>query len=427
MEVMSNKNLWLAFSRMEQLLYKTIEVTFIQGKGAYLFDDKGNKYFDGFSTLWTNLVGHGRPEIIEAMTKQLQELSFMHLFTGSQHIPAQKLSEKLIQKNPFNHSRVFFGCAGSDATETAIKLARNYWFSKGMPGKNIIVGRTSTYHGTSMGALSLMGHESYQEPFGPLVDGVHQLPATDYNAFEKYFNEVDAKKNVAAILIEPIITSDGLILPPEGYWKQIQELCRKHDVLILSDEVSTGMGRSGDFYASEMYGLKPDVVYLAKSLTSGYAPLSALMTTEEIYRTINSKGKYFMHGSTFSGHPVSCVAALKVLEIIEKENLVERGKQLASALSTVLNKYLKDLEIVKTINGKGLLYEIELKCTDEKEAELGMTVYKELLNEGQYIRAIGKFLCIAPPLISTEEELVKMAQAIGRVLSKLSNQKGLWR
>ena len=169
-------NLWLAFARMNHPHYPETVRCFVRGKGAYLFDGKGKKYFDAFSTLWTNLIGHGREEMVSAMSEQLRRLSFMHLFSGSQHEPALRLSQKLVELSPFSHRYCFFGCSGSDATDTAIKLARQYWYSKGNAQKNVIVGRRSTYHGTTYGALTLMGHDDYQAPFTPLVGRMHRVP-----------------------------------------------------------------------------------------------------------------------------------------------------------------------------------------------------------------------------------------------------------
>lgn len=423
---MSN-SLWLSFSRQNHPLYPNIELTFVEGKGSYLIDSMGKKYFDAFSTLWTNLVGHGRDEIADAMATQTKKLSFMHLFTGSQHLPAQNLADSLIKKSPFGHSHCFFGLSGSDATECAIKMARQYWFNKGKPQKNIIVGRKITYHGTSYGALSLMGHDSYQVPFGPLVDRIHRVSPNSKEEIENYFDAINASENVAAVLIEPVITSDELILPSAGYFSFLQDLCRKHNVLLIVDEVSTGMGRTGELYGSTLFNLKPDIVYLAKSLTSGYAPLSAVMTSNEIFKVINSDGRFFMHGSTFAGHPVSCVAASKVLEIVERENLVEKAKSLAAVLGSELKKNLADLDCIESINGAGTLWHITLKgFSSAKEVELGMRLHSTLLNEGQYIRVLGRYLCIAPPLIAKSSEIEEMAQTIRKVLTKIRTEKDIW-
>lgn len=415
--------LWPAFSRMAHPLYPTTEITFTRGKGAYLFDSKGNKYFDAFSTLWTNLVGHGREEIVDAMAKQSKKLSFMHVFSGSSHEPAIRLSEKLLKMSPFGHKHCMFGLSGSDATEAALKLARNYWYRKGKPNKNVIVGRKSTYHGTSYGALSLMGHDDYQRPFGPLVGGTHRVLPNDGAELERYFKQTNAKENIAAILIEPVITSDGLVVAPQEYWDKLKELCKKNDVLILCDEVSTGMGRTGELYGATHYGIQPDVVYLAKSLTSGYSPLSAIMTSGEIFEAIHSDGNFFMHGSTFAGHPVSCVAALKVAEIVEKEKLVSKAKKMGAFMESTFQKHLSGLECVDTINGKGTLFEITLKgIPDDKEVSVGMKLYTDLLKTGQYVRVLGKHLCIAPPLIAKESEIEKMTMSLAECLRKLKGK-----
>ncbi|MEW6735871.1 MAG: aminotransferase class III-fold pyridoxal phosphate-dependent enzyme [Acidobacteriota bacterium] len=441
--------LWPAFSRMKHPLYTSTSKVFVRGKGTQLFDESGKGYYDGFSTLWTNLVGHGREEIIAAMTEQMHKLSFMHLFTGSTHQPAHELSEILIESSPFKHKHCVFGLSGSDATETAIKLARAYWWGQGRPQKNIIVGRLSEYHGTSLGALSLMGQDDYQIPYSPLVSRTHRVPPPNCyrcpwkldfrtcnveckNAFDEYFENINAKENVAAILIEPIITSDGLIPPPKGYWEHIQKVCRENEVLIVADEVSTGMGRTGTLYGSTQFGLQPDICYLAKSLTSGYAPLSVVTTSKEIFDVLNSNGKYFSHGTTFGGHPTSCIAAIKTFEILFKENLVEASSRLGKALDETLTHELEGLEHVGSIRGAGTLFEIELvqnkntKLPPRRETELGMLLYRDLLDQGQYVRVLGRFLCIAPPLVSTVDEVIQMAKAIRCSIERLTTNRSLW-
>lgn len=444
-----NSGLWPAFTRVKHPRYKDIKTTFVRGEGAYLYDSFGKRYFDGFSTLWTNLVGHGRMDIIEPMVEQMKSLSFMHLFTCSQHEPALRLSKTLTELSPFDHRYCFFGCSGSDATETAIKMARAYWYYRGKKEKNIIVGRGSEYHGTSFGALSLMGCELYRTPYKPLTGGVQMLPPPNcfrcpfekqidscgmecYCAFENCFDEIDAVNNVAAVLVEPIITSDGLITPPPTYWERIQKLCEENDVLLIADEVSTGMGRCGSMFSASIHNLKPDILYLAKSLTSGYAPLSAVLANEKIYDTINNGSSYFTHGSTFAGHPVACVAAESVIQIVTRDGLIESGKKIATTLQKIINKELLDLDRVGNIRGAGTLFEIELvkdKITREipsNETELSMRLYSELLHQGLYLRVLGRFICIAPPLISSENECIEMIRVLRQSIKKVSEIKSLW-
>lgn len=434
---------------MRHPLFKDIEVTFERGQGAYLFDSRGNRYFDGISTLWTNLIGHGREEIVDAVADQLRKLSFMHLFTGAQHGPAQELSQRLTKGSPFGHAQCFFGLSGSDATETAMKMARAYWSNQGRSEKKIIIGRLSEYHGTSFGALSLMGWDSFQVPYTPLVAKTHRLPPPNCyhcpwekdpatcqvfckNSFEEYFAGVDARKNVAAILIEPIITSDGLIIPPQGYWEQIQNVCDANEVLIIADEVSTGMGRTGRLFASSHYGLKPDIVYLAKALTNGYVPLSAVLATQEIFEGIHANGNYFSHGSTFAGHPAACVAALKVLDILDHEQLMPRAEEIEKIVLAELRAQLAEVDVVGNIQGKGILFEVELvadrttKKPPKNEIEIAMRLYLECLRNGQYLRPLGRFVCISPPLISREADLREMVTGLKKALLKVREARELW-
>lgn len=444
----NNSPLWPAFSRINHPAYPAGEITIVKGNGAYLYDSTGKRYFDGFSTLWTNLVGHGREEIISAMTEQMRTLSFMHLFSGHKHEPALKLSHELVSRSPFGHSRCFFGLSGSDAVETAMKMVRAYWFSKKRTDKKTIVGRMSEYHGTSLGALSLMGWDSYQMPYEPLVPQTYRLhPPNCYRcpwgkeratcgisckeSFREYFAQVDAKRTVAAILIEPVITSDGLITPPEGYWEEIQQACREFDVLVIADEVSTGMGRTGALYGSTHFGLKPDIVCLAKSLTSGYAPLSAVLSSEEVFTTLHADGSFFAHGTTFGGHPVSCVAALKTLEVLFREKLIERAQALEPLLREELGKQLSDLEIVGNIRGIGTLFEVELvsdrtrKTPPFDEPGLAVRVFGECMKQGQYVRCLGRYICVAPPLIASDEEIRELAAGLRRALLQVIASGGL--
>ena len=428
MRFIPNSTVWPSFSRTSHPGYEDTRLSFARGEGAFLFDVQGNRYFDAFSTLWTNLVGHGREEIIAAMAEQSRKLSFMHLFSGTTHEPAVRLADRLCQLSPFGHTKVFFGCSGSDATETSMKMARAYWHYRGKAQKNIIVARRSTYHGVSFGALSLMGHDSYQTPYMPLVPETHRVPPCDISALESYFREVNAKERVAAFLIEPIITSDGLVLADQAYWSRVKTLCEENDVLLISDEVSTGMGRVGQMFASTLYGLKPQILYLAKSLTSGYAPLSAVLTTEEIFRTIHAPEHYFTHGSTFAGHPASCVAALKVLEIVERAGLVERARLLGAVLGDELRRVATlDLPWHVQVSGEGTLYEVVLKPKQATkpgyEVTLGMHLYNELLKRGQYVRVLANDLCFAPPLIATEEQIRELGAKLGEAMKAVAGRR----
>lgn len=442
-------NLWPSFSRVSHPLYEDTCVTFAKGKGVYLYDTNGKCYFDGFSTLWTNLIGHGREDVIGPMIEQMRKLSFMHLFGGSQHEPALRLSKKLIESSPFNYKYCFYGCSGSDATETAVKIARSYWYCNGKREKNIVVGRGSEYHGTSLGALSLMGSPFYKTPYLPLVSNIAILPPPNcyrcpfgreirschlecYYVFENYFEEIDARNNVAAILIEPIITSDGLIVAPDNYWEHLQALCKEHDVLLIADEVSTGMGRCGQMLASSLCGIKPDILYLAKSLTSGYAPLSATLVSEKIYNGVNSNDNYFTHGTTFAGHPVACTAAESVIDILKKDDLIFKSKNVSKILEKTIFDELSDLNNVGNIRGRGMLYEVELvadkknKTVPRDEVELSMRLFSELLKQNVYLRVIGRFICIAPPLIATGSDCINMCNVLRRAINRIAEIRSIW-
>lgn len=447
---MKNKHVWSAFSAMGHPLYADTEVIFERGEGVYLYDTNNKKYFDGYGTLWTNVVGHGRMDVIEPMYEQMKRLSFMSQFCGSHNIPALELSEMLIKNNPFGHERCFYGCSGSDAVDTAIKLVRGYWHFRGKPEKKMIFSRTSEYHGVTLGATSVMGFPEYREPFAPLTPGIECLrehycyrcpwgkePETcDVDcktAFDEAFEKHDAKNKVAAILIEPFITNAGLLPTPPGYWDHVQKLCRENDVLIIVDEASTGMGRSGTLYASAQYGLDADICLLAKSLTSGYAALSVAMVKKDIFDEYNQGSRYFAHGSTFSGHPASCVAAKRIFEIIEEEGLCERAKMIEKTLAELCSKHFEDLPHVGHISGKGVMARLELvadkatKSLPTRPVDLALKLYEELLKRGQYIKVVGRFVNMAPSQQSTPEQIEQMVLAVRDAINEIDKINDLWR
>lgn len=447
---MKNKHVWSAFSAMGHPLYADTEVIFERGEGVYLYDTNNKKYFDGYGTLWTNIVGHGRMDVIEPMYEQMKKLSFMSQFCGSHNVPALELADMLIENSPFDHDRCFYGCSGSDAVDTAIKLARGYWHFKGQPEKKMIISRKSEYHGVTLGATGVMGFKEYREPFAPLVPGLVSVSEPDCyrcswgkepetcdvdckTAFDEAFEKYDAKNRVAAILIEPFITSGGLIPTPPGYWDHVQKLCRENDVLIIVDEASTGMGRTGTLYASEQYGLDADICLLAKSLTSGYAALSVAMVKKEIFDVYNQESRYFAHGSTFSGHPASCVAAKRIFEIIEEEGLCERANVIEKTMTELCHEHLENLEHVGCIRGKGVFSRLELvsdkaaKSLPPRPVDLALALYRELLNRGQYLKVVGRFVNMAPSQQSTPEQLEQMVLAVRDAISEVSKNVDLWR
>jgi putrescine aminotransferase len=411
----------------------------VRGDGPYIVDSDGNRILDGMAGLWTANLGHSRPELAEAAYQQMLELPFYNTFFRTTHPPVVALSRKLAELAPANLNQVFYGSSGSESNDTAIRLNRHYWTLKGEPKRRIIISRKNAYHGSTIAAASMSGMAHMHAHSYPLYEGFRHImdpywygesrdgetpEAFGIRAARALEDEILAlgPENVAAFAGEPVQGAGGVKIAPESYWPEIQRIVDKYGILLLADEVITGFGRVGTWFASEHYGIRPDLITFAKAVTSGYIPLSGVIVDDEIVAALLAHDDDFHHGYTFSGHPVACAVALKNLEIMEEERLVPRVNEFTGpALAEVLAKF-KDHPLVGEVRSIGLLGAIELvadKRTRRRFADpgrVGLICRDHFFREGFVMRAVFDTMVTSPPLIWTQEQFDEAETAIGRAL-----------
>jgi len=443
-------HLWMHFTRHST--YDTSDVPIIvRGEGPYIWDAQGKRYLDGLSGLFVSQLGHGRTELADAAAKQARELAFMPLWSYA-HPSAIELAERVAGYAPGDLNRVFFTSGGGEAVETAWKLAKNYFKLTGKPMKHKVISRAIAYHGTSQGALSITGLPGLKAQFEPLVPSTFRVPNTnsyraseitggfldgsDPEAFGRWAAdqiavaiENEGADTVAAVFLEPVQNAGGCFPPPPGYFSRVREICDEYDVLLVSDEVICAFGRLGHMFGAERYGYQPDMITCAKGLTSGYAPLGAMIATDRLMEPFLHGHASFAHGYTFGGHPVSTAVAMANLDIFENEGVLENVRDNEGAFRATLER-LKDLPIVGDVRGDGYFFGIELvkdvvtkETFNDAEADelLRGFLSKALYDEGLYCRADDRgdpVVQLAPPLICTQEHFDEMEQILRVVLDK---------
>jgi len=437
-------HLWMHFTRHST--YRTSDVpTIVRGDGAYIYDVRGRRYLDGLSGLFVVQVGHGRNELAQAAAKQAGELAFFPLWSYA-HPTAIQLADRIAGYAPGDLNKVFFTTGGGEAVESAWKLAKQYFKLTGKPTKHKVISRAIAYHGTPQGALSITGLPGMKAPFEPLVPSTFRVPNTniyrapvhgdDPEAFGRWAAdrideaiEFEGADTVAAVFLEPVQNSGGCFPPPPGYFQRVREICDKHDVLLVSDEVICAFGRLGHMFAAERYGYQPDIITCAKGLTSGYSPLGAMVATDRLFEPFASGNEMFAHGYTFGGHPVSTAVAMANLDIFEREQLNEHVRSTEGAFRATLEQ-LGDLPIVGDVRGDGYFYGIELvkdKATketfddDESERLLRGFLSKALFDAGLYCRADDRgdpVIQLAPPLICDQSHFDEIEQILRSVLTE---------
>ncbi len=443
----AREHLWMHFTRMSS--YESADVPImVKGEGAYVYDAKGRRYLDALAGLFVSQVGHGRTELAEAAAKQSAELAFFPLWSYA-HPNAIQLSERIANYAPGDLNRVFFTSGGGEAVETAWKLAKNYFKLTGKPMKHKVISRAIAYHGTTQGALSITGLPGLKAVFEPLVPSTFRVPNTNfYRAPEPYTHSDDLEAfgrwaadqiavaienegpdTVAAVFLEPVQNAGGCFPPPPGYFQRVREICDQYDVLLVSDEVICAFGRLGHMFGAERYGYQPDMITCAKGLTSGYAPLGAMIASDRLMEPFLSGTESFAHGYTFGGHPVATAVANANLDIFEREGLNRHVLDNEAAFRSTLEK-LHDLPIVGDVRGDGYFYGIELvkdKATKETfndaEAEklLRGFLSKALFEAGLYCRADDRgdpVIQLSPPLICDQSHFDEMEQILRSVLTE---------
>ncbi len=407
-------------------------IVYVEGEGAVLRDAEGREYIDGLSQLWNVNAGHGRGELADAAAAQMRRLAFASAYVGFTNEPAVRLAERLLGLTYKNLSGVYFTTAGAESNEAAFKIARYYWKRRGIPTKTKIISRIHGYHGLTMGAMSATGMLGFHKMFAPIVPGfIHILPSYPYrypgsgaDALEEAILR-EGPDTVAAFIAEPVIGAGGVIPPAPDYFPKVREICNRHQVLFTADEVITGFGRTGRWFALDHWGVQPDIVTFAKAVTSAYLPLGGAMVSREIHQAILDApaAERFMHAATYSGHPTCCAVGLANLDIFEREHLVERAASMGTRLQAGLQT-LRDLPGVGEVRGIGLIAGVELvkdKATKEPALGPGARVIAEARNRGLMTRMrggqggdypIGDTICLAPPLVITEAQVDRIVEVL---------------
>jgi adenosylmethionine-8-amino-7-oxononanoate aminotransferase len=442
-------NLWMHFTRMSAYADSPVP-TIARGEGAYIYDTGGKRYLDGLSGLFVVQAGHGREELAEAAAKQARELAFFPLWSYA-HPKAIELAERLASLAPGDVNKIFFTTGGSEAVESAWKLARSYFKLTGKPTKHKVISRSIAYHGTSMGALSITGLPALKSDFEPLVPSTIRVPntnlyrapagtagpdGTDAEAFGRWAAdrieeaiEFEGADSVAAVFLEPVQNSGGCFPPPPGYFQRVREICDRHDVLLVSDEVICAFGRLGEYFGARRYDYQPDIITVAKGLTSGYVPLGAMLVSDRLAEPFATGTNWFAHGVTFGGHPVGAAVALANLDLFVREDLNAHVRRNTATFRSYLER-LCDLPIVGEVRGDGYFFGIELvkdKATretfDEAESEALLRGFlsKALFENGLYCRADDRgdpVVQLAPPLICEEPQFAEIEQILRSVLTE---------
>lgn len=402
--------------------------------GVYITDSDGNRILDGMSGLWCVNLGYGRQDLVEASTRQMQQLPYYNSFFQSSHPPAIELSELLGEVSPEGFNHTFFTGSGSEANDTVIKLVRRYWDLVEQPSRKIIISRKNAYHGSTIAAGSLGGMSEMHKQTGMLLPGIEHIDQPYYfelggdltedefglkqaRLLEQKILEMGAE-NVAAFIGEPVQGAGGVIIPPDSYWPEIQRICKEYDILLIADEVITGFGRLGEWFGSQRLGIEPDLMPIAKGVTSGYLPLGGVLVGDRIAEVVGRTGGEFAHGFTYSGHPVSCAVAIANIKALRDEGIIERVKEDTGPYFKREFARLADHPIVGEARSLGMVGAIELvsdKTSRQRfDKDLGASgiCRDHLFNNGLVMRPVGNSMIVSPPLVFEHhhiDELVEKA------------------
>jgi hypothetical protein len=441
----ARRNLWLQMSRMGAYSEKHEIPIIVRGEGTHVYDVNGKEYSDGISGLFTNALGHGRPEFAAAAAESMNNMTFFPIWTYA-HPKAIELAEKVASLAPGDLNRVFFTTGGAEANESAWKLARQYHKMRGDTDRYKVISRDIAYHGTTLGALTITSLESYRQPFEPLVPGAIKVPAVNFYRAETHADDFEAyglwsaqqieeallregPETVAAVFLEPVQNAGGCFTPPPGYWQQVRAICDRYGVILVSDEVICAFGRLGTWFGGQKYDYVPDIITCAKGITAGYAPLGAMIVSDRLAEPFQEGDVAFQHGFTWAGHPLSASIALTSIGIIERENVLGNVMANEDYFRQSLND-LKDLPIVGDVRGTGYFWGVELvkdqatKGTwegDEAERLLRGFVSPEMFRRGLICRSDDRgdpVVQLAPPLISTRDDIDFMVGTLREVFTE---------
>ena len=417
-----------------------------RGDGVYIWDSEGHQILDAMSGLWCVNLGYGRKELAQAAYEQMEELPYYNNFFQCTHPPAIELSSVLGQVSPKGMDHVFFTSSGSEAIDTVVRMVRYYWSLLGKPDKKIILGRNNAYHGSTIAGASLGGMSGMHAQGDLPIPNIHHIQQPywfaeggdlDKDTFGKQV-AIDLERaikehgieNIAGFIAEPIQGAGGVIIPPETYWPEVQNIIDRYEILLIADEVITGFGRLGDWFASSVYEIKPDLISFAKGVTSGYLPLGGVLVNNRVANTIIDKGGEFAHGFTYSGHPAACAVALKNIEIIEEEKILDEVKSKTAPYLKEEWLKLADHPLVGEARIKGLMGAIELcanketrerfssegRFTSLDEISAGSLCRDLSINNGLVMRAVGDTMIIAPPLIINQEQIDELISKASKTL-----------
>ncbi|MCW3147657.1 aspartate aminotransferase family protein [Stutzerimonas stutzeri] len=403
-----------------------------RASGVYLWDSEGHKILDAMAGLWCVNVGYGREELVEAAAQQMRELPYYNLFFQTAHPPALALAKAIAEIAPAGMNHVFFTGSGSEANDTVLRMVRHYWAIKGQPSKKVVIGRWNGYHGSTVAGASLGGMKAMHGQGDFPIPGIEHIDQPYWygeggelspeefgvrvaDQLEQKILEIGEDK-VAAFIAEPIQGAGGVIIPPDSYWPRIKGILARYDILFVADEVICGFGRTGEWFGSDYYGLAPDLMPIAKGLTSGYIPMGGVVVRDEVVHTLNEGGEFY-HGFTYSGHPVAAAVALENIRILREEKIVERVKTKTAPYLQSRWQELAEHPLVGEARGVGMLGALELvknKKTRERFADpgVGMLCREHCFRNGLVMRAVGDTMIVSPPLVIAEDEIDEL---IGKV------------
>jgi putrescine aminotransferase len=410
----------------------------VKAEGVYLYDSEGNRILDGMAGLWCVNLGYGRRELAEAAYRQMLELPYYNSFFQTAHPPAIELAKQLVDLTPPQFNRVFFTGSGSEGNDTVVRLVRRYWDLQGQPERKVIISRVNAYHGSTVAGASLGGMAFMHEQGGlPIPDIVHiaqpywygeggNLSPADFGLkaareLEQKIEELGAHR-VAAFIGEPIQGAGGVIIPPDGYWPEIQRICDRHGILLVADEVICGFGRTGHWFGSDLYGIRPDLMTVAKGLSSGYLPIGGVMVGDRVADVLIDKGGEFAHGYTYSGHPVACAVASVNLALIQQENLVARTRDEIGPYLASKWRQIAEHPLVGEARSIGLIGALELvrdkrsRRFFDKRGEVGTICRDFCFQNGLIMRAVRDTMIISPPLVIAREQVDELAEKAWRCL-----------
>ncbi len=378
-------------------------IDIVRGEGSIIYDAAGKDYVDGMANLWLCQVGHGRREIIDAVTAQMHQIEAYNTFAPFTNGPAARVAEMIVERSPHPDGRTFLGCSGSEAVDTALKLARLVQQRRGHEGRQVIVKRTNGYHGTNFGGTSAQGIAPNREGWGDLVPHFVEVPHDDLEAMASIFAEQGDR--IAAVLTEPVQGAGGVFPPADGYLEGLRRLCDDNGALLIFDEVISGFGRTGEWFGAQTFGVTPDLITFAKGVTSGYLPLSGVIVSRSVCEELEEPGFLLRTGYTYSGHQASCAAGIANLEIMTDEGLDRRANHIGEKLREGLGALQAD-GLIESWRGMGAVYAAEL-------GRDSIPVRNAILEAGVIVRPVGTCLAICPPLVITDDE-------IGRIIDTMA-------